>query len=341
MILLNSAAHKRVKGDEYDLRHEGEAVRKSLPLLWRRTNRAGWQRILRFPRWLFQGFSRNNAGDLAAAIAYHSLIAMVPIFFLLIGVTGLFLQSETVLEQAERMIRTVFPTGSGPLDAFRAAVDSRQNSGIITLVSFITFSWVGTGLISSMARGMNRIYNVRNATFINERQRGFTVIMLFLLFFVLSVLSSVIPTILLLLDLPNVLDTIFLNTRFSAAMAYAAAFLFAVAFFFVIYRIVPNARQKALDVWPGAVVSALLFSVMVQVFPIYIGLVGGVNRYGPLLGLISLIVVALYFMAHIILFGSYINATWQRRRHRIRRQRHVQRVRENEENQESVREARL
>lgn len=329
MILLNSAAHQRVKG-EYDLRHESDAIAESLPTLWKRTNRSGWSRLLRFPRWLFQGFSRNNAGDLAAAIAYHSLIAMVPIFFLLIGVAGLFLQNQAVMNQAERVIQTVFPPGSGAIDAFRAAADSRQNSGILTLASFVTFSWVGTGLISSMARAMNRIYNVRNSTFIEEKQRGFTVIMLFLLFFLLSVLSSVLPTILLLLDLPEVLDTVFLNTRFSRLMAYATAYIFAFAFFFVIFRIVPNARQKTLDVLPGAFVSATLFSVMVQAFPIYIGLVGGVNRYGPLLGLISLIVVALYFLAHTILFGSYINATWQRRRQRIHRQKSLQKSRERE-----------
>lgn len=325
MILLNSAAHTRVKS-EIDVRHESTAIAKSLPLLWRRTNRAGWTRILRFPRWLLQGFSRNNAGDLAAAIAYHSLIAMVPIFFLLVGVTGLFLQSQTVMNQAERLVETLFPQGSGAIDAFRAAVDSRQNSGILTLASFVTFSWVGTGLISSMSRGMNRIYNVRNATFVTEKQRGFTVIMLFLLFFLLSVLSSVIPTVLLLLDFPEVLDSIFLDSRFSRVMAYATAFLAAIAFFFVIFRIVPNARQTSLDVWPGTIVAAVLFSIMVQAFPIYIGLVGGVNRYGPLLGLISLIVVALYFLAHTILFGSYINASWQRRRLRIVRQRNLQKA---------------
>ena len=329
MILLNSAAHTKVKG-EYDLLHESEAIAQSLPALWRRTNRTGWSRLLRFPRWMFQGFSRNNAGDLAAAIAYHSLVTMVPIFFLLVGVTGLFLQNQTVIDQAERLIQTVFPEGSGAMDAFQGAIDSRQNSGILTLASFITFSWVGTGLISSMARGMNRIYNVRNATFINEKQRGFTVIMLFLLFFTLSVLSSVIPTTLLLLDLPEVLDSLFLNTRFSTLLAYATAFIAALMFFFVIFRIVPNARQKAPDVWPGTVVAAILFSIMVQTFPIYIGLVGGVNRYGPLLGLISLIVVALYFMAHTILFGAYINATWQRRRQRIQRQKILQKSRDTE-----------
>lgn len=327
MILLNSAAHSRVKG-EYDLQHESEAVAQSLPALWRRTNRSGWSRLLRFPRWAINGFRRNNAGDLAAAIAYHSLIAMVPIFFLLVGVTGLFLQSQTVLDAAQNLVTTVIPPGSGLGEAFQDAIDSRQNSGILTLASFVTFSWAGTGLISSMARGLNRIYNVRNATFVTEKQRGFTVIMLFLLFFVISVLSSVIPTLLLLLDLPEILDEIFLNSRFSRLMAYATAFLSAATFFFIIFRIVPNARQKAADVWPGTIIAAILFAIMVQAFPIYIGLIGGINRYGPLLGLISLLVVALYFLAHTILFGGYVNATWQRRRHRILRQRQLQRERE-------------
>lgn len=323
MILLNSASHSRVKNG-YDLRHESDAIAQSLPTLWQRTNRAGWTRILRFPRWLMHGFSRNNAGDLAAAIAYHMLIAMVPIVLLLIGAAGLFLSSQSVIDTAERAITTIFTDSSGALEAFQQAVDSRQNSGILTLASFIAFSWAGTGLISSMARGMNRIYNVRNATFITEKQRGFTVIMLFLLFFTLAVLASVLPTVLLLLDLPEVLDSIFLNNRFARFLAYLTAFALTMALFFVIYRIVPNARQTAADVWPGTLVAAALFSVMVQVFPIYIGLVGGVNRYGPLLGLVSLLVVALYFLSHTILFGTYINATWQRRRQRILRAKRLQ-----------------
>lgn len=329
MILLNSAAHTRARG-EYDTRHEAEAIAQSLPVLWRRTNRAGWSRLLRFPRWLFNGFRRNNAGDLAAAIAYHILIAMVPIFFLLVGVSGLFLQSGAALRQAERIINTIFPEGSGSVDAFDAAIATRQSSGLITLASFIAFSWAGTGLISSMARGMNRIYNVRNATFITEKQRGFTVIMLFLLFFVLSVLASTLPTLLLLLDLPETLDAVFLGTRTAQLIAYGTALFFTLALFFVIYRIVPNARQRLPDVWPGTLMASLLFVVMVQVFPIYIEMVGGVNRYGPLLGLISLLVVALYFLAHTILFGTFINSRWQRRRQRIGMQKRLLRQREME-----------
>jgi membrane protein len=249
---------------------------------------------------------------------------MVPIFFLLVGVGGLFLRNDSVMSAATRAIQVIFPEGSGSTEAFQAALEARQNSGILSLVSFIGFAWVGTGLISSMARGMNRIYGVRNLSFVSEKQRGFIVILLFLLLFLLSVLTSVLPTVLLLLDLPEILDRLFLTSRFNQLVAYSVALVSTILLFLVIYRIVPNARQRFLDVWPGTLVASLLFVLLTQAFPIYIGLVGGVNRYGQLLGLITLIVAALFFLAHIILFGAYINATWQRRRERRAMQRRIQ-----------------
>jgi membrane protein len=256
---------------------------------------------------------------------------MVPIFFLLVGVGGLFLRNDSVMSAATRAIQVIFPQGTGSTEAFRAAIEARQNSGLLSLVSFIGFAWVGTGLISSMARGMNRIYGVRNLSFVSEKQRGFVVILLFLLLFVLSIFTSVLPTVILLLDLPEVLDRLFLTSRFNQLVAYGVAFVSTILLFLVIYRIVPNARQRFLDVWPGTLMASLLFVLLTQVFPVYIRMVGGVNRYGQLLGLLSLIVAALYFLAHIILFGAYINATWQRRREREATRRRIRRARENDD----------
>ena len=326
MIRIGSAAHTRVKG-RYEEPVEIRAVKQTLPFVWRHTQQSGLLRMLTFPRWMYRGYTRNSAGDLAASIAYHALVAMVPIFFLLVGVGGLFLRNDSVMAGAVRTIQTVFPEGSGSTEAFQAAIEARQNSGLVSLVSFIGFAWVGTGLISSMARGMNRIYNVKNANFIEEKQRGFVVILLFLLFFLLSVLTSVLPTVLLLLDLPEVLDRLFLTSRFTQLLAYGVAFISTSMLFLVIYRIVPNARQRFLDVWPGTLVASLLFVLLTQAFPIYIRMVGGVNRYGQLLGLITLIVAALYFLSHIILFGAYINASWQRQRARRKQARRIARAR--------------
>lgn len=322
MIRINAAAHAKVMG-EFDEAREVEAVAQTIPSLWRRTQQSSWYRMMRFPRWLYQGYTRSNAGDLAASIAYHALIAMVPMFFLLVGVAGLFLRNDAVLRQAVETIQTVFPEGSGSREAFEAALEARRNSGLISLISLMGFAWVGTGLISSMARGMNRVYGVRNANYIVEKQRGFVVIFLFLFFFFLSTLASILPTFLLSRDLPERVDVWLNDFRYNQIVAYGVAFISAVMLFFVIFRIVPNARQRILDVIPGTLAASLLFVLLTQAFPLYVDLVGGVNRYGQLLGLISLIVAALYFLAHIILFGSYINSTWQRFRQRRSQAKHA------------------
>jgi membrane protein len=318
MIYINSASHAKVKGGG-DPQREIKAVAQTMPMLWRKTQESVWYRLLRVPRWMYRGYTRANAGDLAASIAYHALVALVPMFFLLVGVVGLFLRSDAVLSQAVEVVQIVFPAGSGSREAFEAALEARRNSGLISLVSLVGFAWVGTGLVSSMARGMNRVYGVKNASYVDEKKRGFVVIFLFLVLFFLSTLSSIVPSVLLAADLPELLDDLLLGTMSNRIMAYVLAFVSALLLFFVIYRIVPNARQRLMDVLPGTFAAGILFLLLTQAFPLYIDMVGGVNRYGQLLGLVSLIVATLYFLAHIILFGSYINATWQRYRERKQR----------------------
>jgi membrane protein len=325
MIRINTASHAMVQGD-FDEKREVEAAAQTIPYLWRRTQQSSWFRLMQIPRWMYRGYTRTSAGDLAASIAYHAMVALVPMFFLLVGVAGLFLRNDTVMRQAVEALQVVFPPGSGSREAFEAALEARRNSGLISLLSLMGFAWVGTGLISSMARGMNRVYGVRNASYIVEKQRAFVVIFLFLFFFLVAALTSILPTFLLVQELPELLDWLLLSSRFNQVAAYVVAFFSSLMLFLVIYRIVPNARQRVPDVIPGTVAASLLFVMLTQVFPIYIDMVGGVNRYGQLLGLISLIVVALYALAHIILFGSYINATWQRYRQRRRRAQRIQGV---------------
>src|SRR5687767_6901830 len=68
--------------------------------------RLGRTRPGRVFRWMYCGYQEANAGDAAAAIAYHALIALVPTFLLLVSVAGYFLQRADVLEAA--IITTVW-----------------------------------------------------------------------------------------------------------------------------------------------------------------------------------------------------------------------------------------
>ena len=340
MALLIGSASRRF-GRYYDPAVDG--LRKppeiELNVISRQLSRAPafWQRFIVPVRWLYRGYVQKSAGDLAASVAYHALIAMLPMFFLVISVAGYFLRNDQeVLDAAFRVINEIFPAGSVATDAFQQAVDARQNSGWLGLISVVGFAWAGTGFVSSLARNLNRIYGVRGSGYFSEKRRGFVVILLFAFFFIVSSLLPIVTTFFVNQDLPEPLQRFILASTTGQLIAYGLSYASAVVLFLVIYRILPNAGQRFWDVLPGTLIAAALFLVMTQIFPIYIRLIGGVGRYGQVLGFITLIVASLYFLAHVMLFGGFINWNVQRK---LRQRRHARQLRR--EAKERARQERL
>jgi membrane protein len=284
------------------------------------------QRLVSPITWAYRGYVQKSAGDLAASVAYHALIAMLPMFFLVVSVAGYFLRNDQeVLDAAFRIINEIFPAGNVGTDAFQQAVDARQNNGWVGLLSVVGFAWAGTGFVSSLARSLNRIYGVRSSGYFSEKRRGFVVILLFAFFFMISSLLPIVTTFFVSQDLPDPLKRFVLASTQGQLIAYGLSVASAVVLFLVIYRILPNAGQRFWDVLPGTLIAAALFFVMTQIFPIYIGLIGGVGRYGQVLGFITLVVASLYFLAHVMLFGAFVNAHVQRRIRMRRRARDIRR----------------
>jgi uncharacterized BrkB/YihY/UPF0761 family membrane protein len=62
------------------------------------------------------------------------------------------------------------------------------------------------------------------------------------------------------------------------------------------------------------VVAGGLFVALGQAFPLYLRLTGGVNRYGAAFGLLTLLLAWFAVLAHLLLFGCYVNVTYRRRR---------------------------
>ena len=273
-------------------------------------------------RWMYRGYTSVNASDMAAAVAFNTLIALVPMLLLLAATAGLFLKNDDVLMQTRIAIDRIVP-GQTANDAFTAALTARGNTGWIGVISFVGLAWVGTGFVSCLARSMNKIYGARSSGYINEKQRGFFVLMIFSLLFIISSLASILPTFFISQELPDVFERWLLASGRFQLIGYGVGLTTSLLLFLTLYRVIPNAGQRLPDIWPGTLTSALLFMAITQVFPLYIRLIGGGNRYGQVLGFVSLLVASLLILAHIILFGAYINASWQRNR-RLRKRRKLE-----------------
>lgn len=263
--------------------------------------------------WMIRGYMQTNAGDLAAAVAFNAMVALIPTFLLSLSIAGLFLQLDQVLTTTVYASFWGLPSGAAG-DALNAALTARRSSGWLGAASLAVFAWTGTSFVSCLARSMNRIYGVPGCGYMCEKRRGFFIITAFATLFTVAVVSSTVPTLFVNQDLPAYFEDWALAATQYQILGYVVALITTAGLFSMLYRVVPNADQRLPDIWPGTLVASLLFVVMVQVFPIYLRLTGGGNRYGAVFGLLSLFVAWFYVLAHVILFGAYVNATHQRNR---------------------------
>jgi membrane protein len=271
-------------------------------------------------RWMHRGYSQANAGDLAAAVAFNALVAIIPTFLLTFSVAGVFFRNDSVLEDTILASSWGLPSGAAG-DALESVVTARRTSSWLGAISLAAFAWTGAGFVGCLSRSMNRIYGVPGCGYMCEKRRGFFVIIAFAVLFMTTLLASTVPTLFLRQDLPFYFQSWSLSSGWYQALSYAVAFATAAVMFAMLYRVVPNAGQLIRDIWPGTLTAALLFVLMAQVFPVYLRLLGGANRYGAAFGLLTLLVAWFYVLAHVLLFGAYVNYTYLRRRREAERRR--------------------
>lgn len=276
-------------------------------------NQSVLKRVERMIRWMHRGYQHANAGDLAAAVAYNALVALIPTLLLTLSIAGLFFRFDRVFESTIYASFWGLP-GTAAGEAIEGVLSARRSSSWLGVVSLAGFAWAGTGFVGCLSRSMNRIYGVPGCGYMCEKRRGFFVVLAFATLFTLSLVASTVPTLFVRRDLPLYFETWSLADTWYQVLGYVIAFLATALLFGMLYRVVPNAGQHTADVWPGTFIGASLFVLMAQVFPVYLRLLGGFNRYGAAFGLLSLLVAWFWVLAHLLLFGAYINATYQRHR---------------------------
>jgi membrane protein len=83
--------------------------------------------------------------------------------------------------------------------------------------------------------------------------------------------------------------------------------------FALIFKLLPDVRIAWRDVWLGAAVTSLLFTVGKSLIGLYLGKSAVASAYGAA-GSLVIIVVWVYYSAQILLFGAEFTKVWTKRR---------------------------
>ena len=259
-------------------------------------------RLPRMARRAIGGFLAHEGLQYAGSMAYFGVLS---IFQLL--VLGVVVASYVLGEgEARRVVVDQVSAGS-PLDpelvggVIDAVIESR---GGMTIISIGFLVWSALGVFSALSTGIGRVFeNAPARPFLQDKLLG---LLLMAITGVLAVGSFVIGIVTGILQ--RAATDVVGEVRGGGTAVWLIGAIVPIVLiflaFWVIYRVVPNRRVTWGEVLPGAIVAALLWTVLRFGFTYYATNIANYDSaFGPISTGITLLVF-LYFASVIVLLGA-------------------------------------
>jgi membrane protein len=242
---------------------------------------------------------------LGAALAYYSVFSLGPLLLIVTAVAGVFFGADAVRGSLSAQFRSMLgETGSQAVEAMLRGASSPSGGGLSALFGIVLLIVAALGVVVQLKDALNSIFEVKEPDDAGigwyARVYGISLAGILALGFLLAV-SLVISTAL---------------TAFSSWIAGSAGqslllsvLNFAVSLgvltglFAMLFRWFPDRQLRWRDVWPGALVTALLFNVGKAAISWYIGTQGLESTYGAAASIVILL-IWVYYSAQIVLFGA-------------------------------------
>ena len=259
-------------------------------------------RLARISRRAISGFLAHGALQYAGSMAYFGVLSIFQLLVLGV-VVGSYLLGEA---EARQFVVDQVASGS-PLDPelIGGVIDAvTESRGSMTIIGFAFLAWSSLGVFSALSGGISRAFeNAPPRPFLKDKLVG---IILMGVTGALAVASLVIGLV------TGVIQEVAADAMTRLPGGGAAIWLIGLIVpillifvaFWIIYRVVPNRPVTWGEVLPGAVVAALLWTVLRFGFTYYATNIANYDSaFGPLSTGITLLVF-LYFASLIVLLGA-------------------------------------
>jgi membrane protein len=263
----------------------------------------------------FSDWYEDRAQRMGAALAYYTIFALTPGLVIVMALAGLLLgpgAESQIIEQIHELI------GEQGAKAIEATIRSARATPpgpteiALALVTLVLGLW---GVFGELQDGLNTIWGVtpkpgrRLIDILRDRFWSFAMVVgigfLLLVSLVVTAWLAAVGTYVSYLLPAPVLALEALNSVISLAVITGG--------FALIFKLLPDVKIAWRDVWLGAAVTSLFFTVGKFLIGLYLGKSAVASAYGAA-GSLVIIVVWVYYSAQILLFGAEFTKVWTKRR---------------------------
>jgi YihY family inner membrane protein len=239
-------------------------------------------------------------------IAYFALLSFVPLTFLslaLLGLTGRADESSFLVKE----IKHTLP--GTPIDRIIDLVHAVQdNAAALGLVGGAALLWTSLSLFSVLESAFNIVYGRPNRSFLHGKGLASVLMVASLMTLFVALLAGSLGVAALREYAPGFIA----NPVAAYILSIFVSLIGVFAFLISCYYVLTNEAVSIRDVLPGALLATVFLEATFQVLPLY-------QRYADLnpalraFGAPAILLVWLYVMANVIVFGAELN-WWRSRR---------------------------
>jgi membrane protein len=253
----------------------------------------------------------DGAPSMGAALAYYTLFSIAPLLLIVIALAGAAFGDEVARGGVISELRALMgPEGARAVEALLLSTYREGHSLPATVGGMLVLLAGATTVFAELQSAMDRIWRVAAPTadanlwqWLRKRLLSLGLILGIGFLLMVSLVASAALTAV----------TRWWSPLFGQAQVIAQGFDFAFSLclitfaFAMIYKWMPRVRLRWHDVWIGAGVTALLFTVGKQLIGTYLGSSGVTSGFGAAASLVAM-VVWVYYSVQIFLLG--VEFTW-------------------------------
>lgn len=261
-------------------------------------------------------FFKDNGLNIAAAITYYALQAIIPLILGVIVIASFFLQKGEARDNFINAVKGAIPStgGSNAFDVGKIIDGLSSSAPGLLSVSALLLLWSGSGIFDQLVFGINVAYDVKK----DSRNFFVKLGLRFGLLLGVSLLigASFVVTILFQIIINADVSLFGLSPKnlsfILPVLSYLIPLVLMFGVFCILYKFGPDRKgNKWQYVFIGAAVAAVLFELLKYGFTFYVTSFGAADSYQKSYGALGGILLFLFYIwlsAAVMIFGAEVAA---------------------------------
>jgi membrane protein len=252
------------------------------------------------------GWKSDFASSMGAALAYYTVFSIAPLLVIVIAIAALAFGHAAAQQEIMAQARELFGAqGASALETMLASARKPGQGIVASLLSLMALAFGAIGVFNELENDLNRIWKVPSTQhagwwgLVRGRLLSFgMIIAIGFLLLVSLVLSAALAIV------GSYWSAVFAQIGLLLQAAnFVVSFAVITVLFAIIYKFMPQTRIEWGDVWIGATVTALLFTIGKLLIGLYLGTSSVASSYGAA-GSLVILLLWVYYSAQIFLLGA-------------------------------------